>query len=169
LGGLSGIGAIIGGIVAIVILSVWWKFPIGKLADILLPLAGSLTITAWLGCWMDRCGYGLPSIMWWALPGRDEWGVLTTRVPVQLIGATLTLVFIWLLDWASNRFPIPGLMAAIGLFSLSAVIFALSFLRADPTPMWNSLRLEAWGAMGLMIFSIFAVVVLLLGWKFLKK
>jgi prolipoprotein diacylglyceryltransferase len=107
--------------------------------------------------------------MWWALPGRDEWGVLTTRVPVQLIGATLTLVFIWLLDWASNRFPIPGLMAAIGLFSLSAVIFALSFLRADPTPMWNSLRLEAWGAMGLMIFSIFAVVVLLLGWKFLKK
>ena len=169
LGGLSGMGALAGGILVIIILALWWKLPIGKLADTLLPLAGILTIAAWLGCWVDSCGYGLASDMWWALPGRDEWGVLTNRVPVQLMGAIITLVLIWLLDWAGKRLPIPGLNAAIGLFGMSAVIIALSFLRADPTPIWNGLRLEAWGAIGLMIFAIFAVVVLLSRWKIRKK
>jgi hypothetical protein len=89
-------------------------------------------------------------------------------VPVQLMGATFSLVFIWLLDRASKRWLIPGLSASIGLFGLSAVVFGLSYLRADPTPIWQGLRLEAWGAIGVMIFSTLAVVVLLLGWKFNK-
>ena len=169
LGGLSGMGALAGGILVIIILALWWKLPVGKLADMLLPLAGTLTIAAWLGCWVDSCGYGLASDMWWALPGRDEWGVLTNRVPVQLMGAIITLVLIWLLDWAGKRLPIPGLNAAIGLFGMSAVIIALSFLRADPTPIWNGLRLEAWGAIGLIIFSLSSVVVLLSRWKIRKK
>jgi prolipoprotein diacylglyceryltransferase len=169
LGGLSGIGAMVGGILVIIILALWRKFPADNLANALLPLAGALIITAWLGCWVDSCGYGLPSDMWWALPARDEWGVLANRVPVQLMGAIITLALICGLDWASRRLPIPGMNAAIGLFGLSAVIFALSFLRADPTPSWNGLRLEAWGAIGLMIFSIFALMVLLLHWKLRKK
>jgi prolipoprotein diacylglyceryltransferase len=169
LGGLSGIGAMAGGMLVIILLALWWKFPVGKLADTLLPLAGTLIITAWLGCWVDSCGYGLPSSMWWALPGRDEWGVLAYRVPVQLMGATLTLVLIWLLEWASKHIPVPGLNAVIGLFGLSVVIFALSFLRVDPTPMWNGFRLEAWGAIGFMIFSIISGVVLLLRWKLREK
>ena len=169
LGGISGIGALAGGMVAIIILSLWWKLPAGKLADTLLPLAGALAITAWLGCWVDSCGYGTRSEVWWALPGQDEWGVLAKRVPVQLMGAILTLVLVWVLDWASNRIPIPGLMAVIGLFGISAVIFTLSFLRADPIPVLKGLRLEAWAAIGLMIISLSAVVVLLLHWKLKKK
>jgi prolipoprotein diacylglyceryltransferase len=168
LGGLSGIGALAGGILALIIVAGWWRIPTGLLADTLLPLVGALTVTGWLGCWVDRCSYGVPTNAWWSIPGRDEWGVLVARVPVQLIGATLSLVFIWLLDRASKRLPVPGLSASIGLFGLSAVMFGLSYLRADPTPIWQGLRLEAWGAIGLMIFSTITVVVLLLGWKFKK-
>lgn len=162
LGGLSGIGALIGGLLAIAILAIWWRFPAGILADTFLPLAGTLTITAWLGCWVDSCSYGLPSGAWWALPARDEWGVLAYRTPVQLIGATLTLIFIWLLDRASTRLPVQGMSATLGLFGLSVEILALSFLRADPTPIWHGLRMEAWGSIGLMIFSVVTVVVLLI-------
>jgi len=169
LGGNSGVGALVGGMVAIIILSLWWKLPAGKLADALLPLAGAIAITAWLGCWAKSCGYGLPYDAWWAIPGRDEWGVLVTRVPVQLLGAIMTLVLVWSLDWASKHIPIPGLVAAIGLFGISAVIFTLSFVRADPIQILNGLRLEAWVAIGLMIISLSAVVVLLLHWKFKKK
>jgi prolipoprotein diacylglyceryltransferase len=168
LGGMSGIGAIVGGVIVLIILASWWQIPAGKLADAMLPLAGSLTITAWLGCWLDSCGYGLPSDMWWALPSRDEWGTLPNRVPVQLAGAAFTLFLVWLLDQASKHFSIQGLSAAIGLFGISAVIFVLSFLRVDPTPIFNGLRLEAWGAFGLMIFSLFVVVVLLFQKKFKK-
>ncbi len=168
LGGLSGIGALAGGTLALIMVAVWWKIPGGVLADTVLPLAGAMTVTAWLGCWMDRCGYGVPSNAWWAIPGRDEWGVLAQRVPVQLLGAIFTLIIIWLLERASKHAPMAGLSASIGLFGLSAVVLGLSYLRADPSPMWNSLRLEAWGAIGLMIFSTLTVVVLLLSWKFRK-
>jgi len=168
LGGLSGIGALVGGLLAVFILAVWWRMPLGSLADALLPLAGALTITAWMGCWVDGCGYGVPSSAWWAVPARDEWGVLANRIPVQMVGAASTLVIIWLLDRSSKRLSVHGMSASIGLFGLSAVVFGLSYLRSDPTPIWNGFRLEAWGAIGLMIFSSVAVVVLLLRWKYKK-
>jgi len=169
LGGLSGIGALAGGLITILILAAWWDLPAGKLADTLLPLAGAVAITAWLGCWVDRCGYGITSAGWWALPGRDEWGRLANRVPVQLLGAVFTLVVIWLLDWVGKRTHIPGLISAIGLFGISAVLFSLSFLRADPTPVWMNLRLEAWGAVVLMLISLILLGVVILRWKFWEK
>lgn len=168
-GGLSSMGALVGVVLMIISLAALWKIPAGKLADTLLPLAGALAITAWLGCWVDGCGYGAPSDRWWALPGRDEWGVMANRVPVQLLGATLILILVWFLDWAGKRVSIPGLMAAIGLFGISTVLFCLSFLRSDPSLMWNHLRLDTWGALGWMIFSLCYLVVLLLRWKSQKK
>lgn len=165
LGGLSGVGAMAGGIIMVITLAIWWKLPAGRLADLLLPLAGALVITAWLGCWIDSCAYGYISNQWWALPGRDEWWVSAYRLPVQLLGALCTLILIWFLDRAGMRIPVPGLTSTIGLFGLSAVLFLLSFLRADPTPVWNHLRLEAWGALGLMMFSLILMVLLLLRWK----
>ena len=169
LGGLSGIGALAGGLLTILILSVWWNLPAGKLADTLLPLAGAVAITAWLGCWVDRCGYGITTVGWWALPGRDEWGRLANRVPVQLLGAVFTLVIIWLLDWVGKRTRIPGLISAIGLLGISAVLFSLSFLRADPTPVWKNLRLEAWGAAVLMLISLILLAIVISRWMFRVK
>jgi prolipoprotein diacylglyceryltransferase len=168
LGGLSGIGALVGGLLTVFIIAGWWKIHVGVLADVYLPLAGALSVTAWMGCWVERCGYGALSSTWWALPARDEWGVLADRIPVQLLGAISTLIMIWLLDRSGKRLPVQGLSATLGLFGLSAVVFGLSYLRADPTPIWNGLRLEAWGAIGLMIFCSITVVVLLLGWKYKK-
>jgi phosphatidylglycerol:prolipoprotein diacylglycerol transferase len=160
-GGLSGMGAMAGGALAVLILAIGWQFPAGLLADSLLPLAGSVSITAWLGCWVSGSAYGLPSTSWWALLGKDEWGVVALRLPVQLIGASATLLFIWLIDGFSRRLKTPGVAANIGMFSLSGIIFCLSFLRADPTPIWNGLRLEGWGGIGGMTLSAIAVVVLL--------
>ena len=94
--------------------------------------------------------------------------MITNRVPVQLIGALATLILIWLLDWGGQRLPAHGTGAVLGLFGVSAVLFGLSYLRTDPTPIWNGLRLDAWGSLGLMAFSTITVVVLLIYWKFKK-
>jgi prolipoprotein diacylglyceryltransferase len=169
MGGLSGIGALLGGVLSAIILSVWRKIPLGKLADVLLPLAGTVTIAAWLGCWLDSCRYGYPSTAWWAIPARDEWGVSANRFPVQFVGAILTLIIIWIFDRAVLHLQAQGLSAVLGLFGLSAVILGLSYFRSDPTPVWQGLRLEAWGALTLMILSSATVVVLLLRWKLSKK
>jgi phosphatidylglycerol:prolipoprotein diacylglycerol transferase len=167
-GGLSSIGALLGGILAIFILVAWWKLPIGLLADTLFPLVGALTITSWLGCWVNTCSYGNPSNAWWALPARDVWGVMAGRIPVQLAGSVLTLALTWLIDRLGKRMETPGLAASLGMLGISAIVFALSYLRADPMPIWHGLRLEAWGAIGLMVFSGLIVVVLLVRWKLNK-
>ncbi len=168
LGGLSGIGALTGGIITVFIMAAWWKIPFGALADAMLPLAGTVTVAAWMGCWVDSCSYGLPSTAWWAMPARDEWGIRTNRIPVQFLGALLTLILIWGIDQIVDHHTTHGMRAALGLLGVSAVIFGLSYVRIDPIQVWNGLRLDAWGALGLMIFSSIAVVVLLLRWKVLK-
>ncbi len=160
-GGLSGPGALAGGMLAVIILALGWKFPAGLLADTLQPLVGSITLASWLGCWLGTCSYGPPSAAWFALPARDEWGVMASRVPVQVMGAALTLLITWLIDWAGRRVRVAGLSASIGVFGIAGVLFALSYLRADPVPIWHGLRLEAWGALGLMVISGGVVVVLL--------
>lgn len=161
LGGLSGIGAMAGGVLAVILAAWWLHLPAGLLSDGFLPLAGTLVISAWLGCWVDGCSYGFASSAWWAMPARDEWGVIATRLPVQFLGAVSTLLLVWLLDRFHDRLPHHGTAAALGLMGFSAEIFGLSFLRADPTLLVYGLRLEAWGALGLMLFSLLAVVVLL--------
>ena len=162
LGGLSGVGALAGGVLAIIIVALSLRLPIGTLSDVFLPLAGTLMTTVWLGCWIDGCSYGYASSAWWALPARDEWGAIAYRLPVQFMGAILTLLLLWILDRAGKRWPQNGMVACLGLLGFSAEIFGLSFLRADPTLWVYGLRLEAWGALGLLAFSILAVVVLLL-------
>jgi len=163
-GGLSSIGALAGAVIGIAVMAAWWRLPAGLLADVCWPLAGSITVTSWMGCWVSMCAYGAPSSGWWAVAGRDEWGVLASRVPVQLIGASLTLFILVLLELPGKRWP-PGLAASIGWFGISAIVFGLSYLRADPMPIWNGLRLEAWGAVLLMALSAGLVVVLLVRWR----
>ncbi len=162
LGGLSGVGALAGGLLALVIISSLFKYPLGVLADTFLPLAGTLTVAAWLGSWLVGVGYGTAANAWWALPGRDEWGVVDKRLPVQLLGAIVSLVIILLLEGFSKRLPARGMSAALGLLGFSAVIFAFSYLRTDSALLIYGLRLEAWGALILMFISTLFVVVLLL-------
>ena len=152
LGGLSSIGALVGGSIALVFISIIWKIPVGLLSDALFPLVGALAVTAWLGCGLDQCSYGPPSSAWWALPSRDEWGILTRRVPVQMLGAFLSLGVVWLLERFNKTLPIEGISFSLGIFGISTILFGLSYLRADPSYIWNGLRIDAWGAIALMIF-----------------
>jgi prolipoprotein diacylglyceryltransferase len=168
LGGLSSIGALVGGSLVVVLISIWWKIPVGLLSDTLFPLAGAISIAAWLGCGLDRCSYGLPSNAWWALPSRDAWGILTNRVPVQLLGALLTLGVVWSLERLRMTSTVMGMNASLGLLGITSILFGLSYLRADPAYIWNGLRLDAWGALSLMIFWGIIVVVLLARWRNMK-
>jgi phosphatidylglycerol---prolipoprotein diacylglyceryl transferase len=161
-GGLSGVGALAGAVLGMIIIAWVFKFPLGLLADTYLPLASTLAIAAWLGSWVSGSSYGTPSAAWWSLPAYDEMGVLNTHLPVQLLGAIFSLLIALLLDRISQRFSMKGISALLYLLGLSGVIFGLSFLRFDPALTWQGMRLEAWGAVGLMIFSALLVVVLLL-------
>lgn len=160
LGGLSASGALLGALSGILFLRAVQSFYLGPLADGLLPLLGTLSIAAWLGCWSDGSAYGYPSTAWYALPSSDEWGVVAPRVPVQLLGALLTLGLFAGLEQARGWLRRPGSAASLGLVGWALITGGLSLLRADPARTWEGVRLETWGVLvvgGIGLMGLLAV------------
>jgi phosphatidylglycerol---prolipoprotein diacylglyceryl transferase len=170
MGGISGLGALAGSILALSLLAIFVNQAVGELGDALLPLAATMTSAAWMGCWMDGCAYGAPVDAWWGLQARDEWGIPLPRVPVQLIGALLTLGLFWSLEQISERLPIAGQAAGLALLGLSLELFGLSLLRADPIPTWRGMRLDTWGALSLVcLAALFLAYTLIRMWLISRK
>jgi prolipoprotein diacylglyceryltransferase len=157
LGGLAWPGAALGALFGLLAYAALKRQPVLKLADALLPLATTLAVSAWLACWLDGIAYGHGVDAWWVIPARDEWGAIAPRLPVQLLGATLTLGLFWLLDNRQPRDPQPGLIAVRWCLGFTLIMLGLSLLRADPAPTWLGLRLETWSAMA---FSLLAGIFL---------
>ena len=145
-GGLAWPGTLAGGLLGLGLYAWLSGYPLGALADRLIPLGALVAASAWIACWLDGCAYGVVSRVWWALPAQDEWGVWEHRVPVQLIGALLTLGIAWFVEWLRPRLQFPGQAALLALLLFSLMMFALSWLRQDATPLAGGLRLEAWCA-----------------------
>lgn len=166
LGGFSWPGALAGGGLALVLFAALFRQPLGRLADELLPLLVTLSVTGWLGCWLAGCAYGAPLDAWWGLLAVDEWGQLARRWPVQASGALLSLAVIWLVDQLPQQRPQPGLPPGstflLGLLGISSINFFMSLLRADPAPLLNGLRLETWAALLLSALALLIFAVLLL-------
>ena len=154
LGGLAWPGALVGAFFGTVIAAWVADIPVGILADRLLPLLASLSVAVWLGCWVTGCAYGPES--GWGLPTKDEWGFWKNRVPLQLIGATLTVASFWSIERFRQRKKnlSPGLAASLGFGLLCLILLGASILRADPYPVYSGLRLETWAAIALLIISI---------------
>lgn len=154
LGGLSASGGLVAACLTLLATAWLGKLPLGLMLDGLRPLLATLAVTAWLGCWLAGYAYGPESTAWWAFPARDEWGVVTGRLPVQLMGAGAALALFWLLDGLQKRLPRPGQATNLGLFGLALELLALSYLRADPAPLWRGLRPDAWGALAVTGMAI---------------
>ncbi len=158
LGGLSGTGALAGGLLALGLLAIIIRQNLGALADRYLPLATALVVSAWLAGWADGVAYGAETAAWWGLPAIDEWGNLSRRAPLQMLAAILSLVVFWYAD--RRRHPKhPGAAGSLALSGLGLLIFATALLRADPSPGWVGLRPEAWAGLG---FTLLAGLVFLL-------
>lgn len=148
LGGLEWYGALAGALIFLALYAGLNRQSFATLADDLVPQLMLLSLAAWIGCWLDGCAYGAESFAWWSLPARDEWGILGWRFPTQLLAAILTLALLWLADWLRPHLHTPGLVSGAAVLGQMAIIFASSFLRADPGLYWNELRFDAWAALG---------------------
>lgn len=152
LGGLSWAGALGGGLLALILVAGMKRQPVGVSGDAVLPMLTTISVCAWLGCWLDGCAYGQPVETWWGLPARDEWGVIALRWPLQLIGALFSVVWFETLSRFAGRF-MPGLEFWLGLTGLSGGMLLLSFLRADVSRVWLGMRADSWAAIALVAFS----------------
>ena len=155
-GGSAWLGALLGGVLGLMLYAALTKQPVVYLADQLLPLGLTVAIAAWLACWLDGCAYGPESSAWWALPASDEWGLVNPRLPLAQIGALLCLAIIWLVDRLRSHLRVPGQAALLAMLLLSLEILMISLLRADPAPTWGALRLESWSAVGIALLTLLA-------------
>jgi len=161
LGGLSWIGAVIGAALALWVVARLKRQPVLAMMDALLPAATTVTISAWLACWLGGCAYGAAVDAWWALPARDEWGNMADRLPVQLFGAILTLGLLWLVEWRQPRQTAPGRMSLMWACGFSLIMLLLTWLRADPALLWLGLRLDAWAAVLFLLITAIGYYIFL--------
>ncbi len=170
-GGLSWPGAVAGVLLALGVLALVKRRPLAWLADSLSPLVSPLAIGIWLGCWQSGVAYGaaLPTGTWWGVPAPDETGLVSLRVPLQLLCAVVLLVYLWLVERGMaalvGRSHHPGLKAGLFGLGLSLDLLASSLLRADPVPHWGSLGVDTWCALGLAGISILGIAASLVSSK----
>lgn len=157
LGGLSWAGAVLGGLIALFAVAGARKTLPGELADALLPLGTALAVSAWLGCWLDGCAYGAQNNAWWALPALDEWGMFAQRLPLQLLGVGSMLGLQAAIDWIRPRLKANGAAAAVWFVVFSFYMLIFSFLRADPAPSWQEIRLDTWAAGFYLVIASFFI------------
>ena len=125
------------------------RIPFGWLADRLYPLLPPLAVTVWLANWQAGIAYGapLPDGTWWGVPSLDDSGVYRLHVPLQLLSALTLLLYFWLLEVRVKPLRPPGLLSGLGILGLLLNLIVVSLLRADPSPHWNGLRVDAWIAL----------------------
>jgi phosphatidylglycerol:prolipoprotein diacylglycerol transferase len=162
LGGFSMVGAYLGSFLALMLVALITKLNFGNVSDAILPLLGILTASAWLACWLDGCAYGKITAAWWGLPAKDEWGIVATRMPIQLVAALGSAVWTMFLLSGPIKMKAPGTSAYLGVFGYSVIALAISLMLSDPTRYWLGLRYDSLGSIFLIGLSAIAFLVALL-------
>ena len=160
-GGLAFQGALVAGLLGLLVYSLWNRKPFRELADTLvLGLALGQTV-GWIGCLLAGCGYGLATGGFLAYDLRDIYGIWAYRYPTQAMISVLNLgIFVILLILArtvARRRLVPGTLAALYLALNSAGLFFLEFLRADDTLYLGTLR---WSQMVEVVEFVAALLAL---------
>ena len=164
-GGMSGLSAIYGFLLALLLVA--WLHTISpfELADQLMPLGLILTAAGWLAAWWSGSAYGSQIIAWYAVLAQGENGIWGLRFPTQLLGTVLSLGLWSVLEKIQVYKLRIGLRGVIGLLGIGFISFLLSKTRVDPVPVWNSLRLDSWASLGLV--SLAVVSLLWIGFSYL--
>ncbi len=130
-GGQSYQGAMLAGLLGLLIWSLLRKRPFIQYASLLLPALILLHAGGWLACYFEGCAYGAETFIGpFTANLPDTFGVFAVRYQTQLIGSFLTsllFIFIWQLrpridDWS---------FVGITLLSLSSIHLLISNYRGD--------------------------------------
>jgi phosphatidylglycerol:prolipoprotein diacylglycerol transferase len=164
-GGLTWAGALTSGLLGLGFCSIRYHRSFGYLLDQTMKLYIVIFAAAWLASIFEGCSYSILSDSLWAMPVRDESGMIAKRFPLQILAILVSLTWYWLLEnWQarsekSSWNQLPGMFGYIVLAGLMFQLFWLSFLRADPSPIFSGWRLESWIASGLCF--IFMMILIL--------
>ena len=153
-GGLSAFGGVLGGILGVMVYARKHLRQIWELLDDLALPSLIVTITTWIGCWLDGIAYGKQvPLNWGWLKNSDPFTGQIARWPTQLVGALLTLLAFLALIRVSRDLP-QGLTAGLALSAVSLTLVLTGFFRADASMLIFGQRLDIIGAASLTIAGL---------------
>jgi len=158
--GLSYLGALFGGTLAVFLWCRWRKISFLKLADLMAPYMALGYAIGRVGCFLNGCCYGKVSSVAWALPAAMVDNQL--RHPVQLYAAVGALIIFVILKLIRPVRPFVG-FTTISLFALYGVLrFITEFFRYSPTTYWGGLTLAQLFCLGMVVVTVAIIGVVLL-------
>jgi prolipoprotein diacylglyceryltransferase len=164
LGGFTVWGAAAGGLLAAALIALIMRRPFLWVLDGVTPLFPPLLVLGWLGCVSAGCAYG-PAVApgsFLSLPSADESGQVLPRFPLQIGAALLLLGYNWALIMLLPKRPRPGRYAGLAGLGLAAVLFIVTALSAEPTPLWGPLSPDGWAALAMGVLSLAVLAISLL-------
>lgn len=147
-GGLDWMGLALGGLIAVLIYAGFSdKNPVAILANHF-HLIAFLTIGCWLGAQVTGIGYGrVVEPSWWAFPVFDRVGEIHPRFPLPAIAALFSLLIYFLIDQYLPKSSSHGLNIFIFATCQYALIYLVTFFRADTMMMVVNQPLERLAAL----------------------
>ncbi len=170
-GGLGWHGALVGGLIALLVYCAIRRTSPKLMLDALTPGIALLAICTWLGCLLNGCAYGLETYPGQGLPWTlslelpDLYGIWTPRVALQLLAAAWSGVVLVAVVVAGRRARFDGLAFPLWLALYSLGSFGLGFLRAGETLSIAGWRVDRVADLALALIGSTALATGLFGVK----
>jgi phosphatidylglycerol:prolipoprotein diacylglycerol transferase len=141
-GGLSVQGAVIGGLVAVILYTRKYRIPFWEFGDILAPGLLLGQAIGRIGCFLNGCCYGVPTASGLGViypPGTDAFMAFgsTALLPTVLFEAAWDILVMLLLLILLSRKPFHGFNTLLYFVLYAAGRTFLEFFRADSLIMWG--------------------------------
>lgn len=160
-GGLSWVGGALGAMAAVGLYAWLRRLPLAPLADALVLPVLLVALSAWTGCLLEACVYGIPvAASPFAPPAADLFGVIMPRWPTAAAGMIATGLLLCAILLLQGQALASGRRLALALGGIAAIGLALSFTRADPALRVAGLRIDALGAAVVLALAGACAVIL---------
>ncbi|MFN2274117.1 MAG: prolipoprotein diacylglyceryl transferase family protein [Anaerolineales bacterium] len=142
-GGLSGSGGLIGAVVGLWFYARFSPLQLPHLVDRLALPGLIVSLSCWIGSWLDGVAYGQPIHSTVPLfTTADMFGTRISRWPAVLLGLIPILGAFILLQRTPPRRRAAGRNGMIGITAIALSILLASLVRADPVPVWLAMRMD---------------------------
>jgi phosphatidylglycerol:prolipoprotein diacylglycerol transferase len=160
-GGYAWPGALLGGVLGLLLYCRFRREPLLILLDELALPALGLAALGWMGCAAAGCAAGAPvppGSLPFAVNWPDMYGVVLPRWPTQIMGAAFSLIALGYLFSQRDR-PWPrGFRFAVALTLLAFIALMISFVRGDDMPLVNGWRLDVIANAAMTALGVIALV-----------
>lgn len=161
-GGISFHGALIGGLIALIVFTVRRKLSFLKLVDVLAPSVMLGYAIGRIGCFLNGCCYGMPTTMPWGVRFYNNGHWTPPSHPTQLYASAMAFAFFGLLVWIERRKAFDGQVLGWYLILTAVERFVMEIWRAGVTSTVLALGLTDVQFLCIGIFVAGAVTLLLL-------